>query len=253
MDKIEITFVVNLHREGRLSIPSLESAQAAVAFANDVGVSAELLIVSDNPDSTTLSVAERFAGCARLELASVKDLGAARNFSVCNASGRYVAFMDGDDLCCRNWLVAAHAEAESYSGDCVVHPKFNLFFGRNYPRYFWIHPDMRKDKLNLSRLVVENLWTSSVFAKKTVFTRYPYIRNNIKDGLGYEDWVFNVETAFSGVQHIVAPDTILFIRRNKEASLLVASGSNAAMPDFGRAFERSPDLLKNIRCHLGGL
>lgn len=247
MNKIVISFVVNLHREGRLCLSSLETAASAVDFANKSGVPSELLVVLDNPDSETLHTAERFKDIARIELTNVKDLGAARNYAIDNIDSRYVAFMDGDDLCCRNWILAAYLEAEKFSNDCIVHPKFNLFFGRNYPRYFWVHPDMREEDIDLSRLIVENLWTSSVFAKKAIFCKYPYIKNNIKNGLGYEDWVFNLETAIAGVKHIVSTDTILFIRRNKEASLLMSSNSNSALPDFARLFKKYPASLKYIK------
>ncbi|QDI82176.1 glycosyltransferase family 2 protein [Methylorubrum populi] len=250
MDGIEVSFVVNLHREGRLCIASLTSAVNAVQFASRSGIPAELLIVLDNPDDATLSIAERFSRHARLLLINVKDLGEARNHGVSCSRGQYVAFMDGDDLCCRNWLVAAYNETGLFSRSCIVHPQFNLFFGRNYSRYFWVHPDMRKDDIRLSRLLVENLWTSSVFSEKKIFVRVPYIRNDIKNGLGYEDWVFNVETSTSGINHITAPDTILFIRRNKEASLLVESGANAVIPAFNKLFDKSQTSFRNINARL---
>ncbi|PXW50421.1 glycosyl transferase family 2 [Methylobacterium sp. B4] len=246
MRPLEVSFIVNLHREGRLCLPSIETALTAVQAANQAGVAAELVLILDNPDSITISAAKRFETNARIELTNVRDLGAARNHGVGCALGRYIAFLDGDDLCCRNWLVAAYREAKQFSNPCIVHPKFNLFFGRDYSRYFWMHPDVRKDCIKLSRLLVENLWTSSVFAEKDTFIHFPYVRNDLKNGVGYEDWAFNVETAIAGVKHIVAQDTILFIRRNKESSLLVASAAHAVMPDFGRVFARYPSFMDRI-------
>lgn len=250
MRPLEISFIVNLHREGRLCLPSIETALSAVQFANQIGLTAELVLILDNPDAITISAAKRFEIDARIVFIDVRDLGAARNYGVGCALGRYIAFMDGDDLCCCNWLAAAHHEAKQFSKPCIIHPKFNLFFGRNYSRYFWMHPDVRKDGIKLSRLLVENLWTSSVFSKKDTFIRFPYVRNDLKNGVGYEDWTFNVETAIAGVSHIVAQDTILFIRRNKEFSLLVASAHNAVMPDFGRIFAEYPSFVDKINTFL---
>ncbi|MBX9933756.1 MAG: glycosyltransferase family 2 protein [Methylobacterium sp.] len=235
---IDISFIVNLHAEGRICLPTLDTALTAVKYANKHGVVSELILVLDNPDNGTLRLVKNLDFKCRIEITDVRDLGLARNFGVEAAGGKYIAFLDGDDLCCDDWLLKAYEEAVNHDTDCIVHPKFNLFFGRDYDQYFWVHPDCRYDGVKLSRLLVENLWTSSVFAERKIFEKIPYWRNDLKNGIGYEDWVFNIETAVSNVRHIVAPDTIIFIRRNKTSSLLDNSNSVGVVPDILRIFSK---------------
>ncbi|GEO98926.1 glycosyltransferase family A protein [Methylobacterium haplocladii] len=227
---VDVSLIVNLHREGELCLPSIESARSAIETARGAGLTCELVLMLDSCDAPTREAAERTNHGARLAFTDCGDLGDARNHAVAVAAGHFVAFLDGDDLCCRNWLVRALAECRSYLSLSIVHPQMNLFFGRRYKNYFWLHPDMRHDDVMMSRLLVENLWTSSVLAPIDIFREIPYTRNDISSGFGYEDWTWNISTAARGITHIVAPDTIHFIRRKHRYSLMAASNEAHVIP-----------------------
>ena len=211
------------------------------------GARCELILLLDSSDAETISAAQMYSSTAKVEHFKVGDLGKARNFGVCRAAGRYCAFLDGDDLFGESWLWKAFSEAESDSSrDLIVHPKTNMFFGRGYNPYYWSHPDMRVDRFAISRLLVENLWTSLCFAKRTVFLKTPYLENRISDGFGYEDWSWNVRTIAGGFLHVVASDSIHFIRRKPFGSLLKNSAQERVIPDFLDAGLRKLLLEKSL-------
>lgn len=245
--KVDISVCINLHGEGRLCRPTIESALSSIKYAECRGARCELLLLLDNPDLETIDSALIYSSVARIEQFKVGDLGEARNLGVQRAAGRYCAFLDGDDLFGESWLWGAISEAKSdTSRDLIIHPKTNLFFGRGYNPYYWSHPDMRVDKISISRLVVENLWTSLCFTKRTAFLKMPYLKNRISDGFGYEDWSWNVRTITDGFLHVVAPDTIHFIRRKPHGSLLQNSAQKRVIPDLLDADLRNL-LLKKLR------
>ena len=238
MQDASVTFIVNLHKEGALCRPTLDSSISAVKYGREQGLHVDYVVVMDRPSSETY---EAVASCDQdfdARVIDVGDLSEARNYGVGLAKTKYVAFIDGDDLCCLHWLVSAVAEAELIKSRVVVRPQFNLFFGRNFDNYYWVHPDMRCDRVSLSRLLVENLWTSSILANKDILLDHPYRRNRLVFGYGYEDWVFNIETCLSGICHVSAADTVLFIRRNKAASLMKESGDLNVLPDIDHLVDK---------------
>ncbi|WP_132252402.1 glycosyltransferase family 2 protein [Methylobacterium segetis] len=245
---MDVSLVVNIHREGELCVPSLQSAAIAVSHAHNAGLSAELILVLDRPDPLTEQVVATNAVGARIESINAGDLGSARNHGIRSATGNYISFLDGDDLCCRNWLVSAMAEARSAVELHIVHPRFNLFFGRSFSHHFWVLPDMRTDEICTTRLLSENIWTSSLLASADIFRRFSYCPNRINEGFGYEDWVWNLETVMAGFMHVTAPSTIHYIRRNKRDSLMDMSNHRSVLPDFSRfsgAFKATGMLSKD--------
>lgn len=229
---IDVTLVVNLHEEGEIASPTLESARETLDHARAHGISCEMVLVLDRADAETRAVAERYAGDIRLHHVTVGDLGTARNCGAAVAAGRYVAFLDGDDLCGKTWITSALREADREERPVIVHPSMNMFFGRGFARYFWTHPDMRVENIPQDRILVENLWTSTVLMRSDTARRYPYPENHLSDGFGYEDWVWNFRTIDAGIPHITAPHTIAFIRRKKTKSLMVAMNEIQALPNL---------------------
>ena len=216
MAKPEVAAVVNLHREGESAVPSLVSAWRAVDQAQWAGIEAELMVVIDDPDEATVTVANRWSErwAARIVPIHVQDLGAARNAAVRAAQAEWIAFLDGDDLWGESWLATAFRRATSAPSDDRVevwHPEVNVMFGA--AQSLLHHIESTHSGFSAARLRLFNAWTALSFARRSTYVATPYPRNRLRDGFGYEDWSWNLEVLRRGGTHRVAPGTVHAIRR----------------------------------------
>src|SRR5271166_3909422 len=153
----EITAILNVHREGILAHSSLLSIADARQTAEASGIGVEVLAIADCSDRSTLDTLALTAGVQVLET-RVDDLGLARNLGVAAAKGRYIAFLDGDDLWGRCWLRAAYERATTESRPVVWHPEACLYFGSKHEPSWLIHPDMEAIEGDWVTLGIRNQW-----------------------------------------------------------------------------------------------
>jgi glycosyltransferase involved in cell wall biosynthesis len=234
----EITAVLNVHGEGILAHASLLSMLAAKRVAEADGISVEVVVAADCPDAKTrdyLPTARRL-GARILEL-DADDLGLARNAAVAASSGRFVAFLDGDDLWSGRWLAAAHAAAMRDGAGVVWHPEASLFFGPTDAPYWRVHPAMDDAAGDWVSLGLRNHWTSLCFAPREILESVPYRPTNLKAGLGFEDWSWNAETIARGFVHRPVPGTAHLVRM-RAASLVLRTRAASALMTPSTLFRR---------------
>ena len=174
----DVSVIVNLHREGRICEATFESVLAAARLAKDHGISLEIISIIDNGDADTLDAVGRYDKFIKIHECRLGDLSQARNFGVSVSSGRFVTFIDGDDLWGTEWLVRCLDTISKYSNEkVIIHPQLNLYFGKNTKSNFWVHADMIADKTDLVDIFISNRWTALCFAGREVFENFPYVRN----------------------------------------------------------------------------
>ena len=228
---VDVSVIVNLHREGRIALAALRSAAEAIAAAPDLAC--EIVAVIDRGDAPTERALRRFDGEVRAEACDFGDPACARNFGVERAKGAFVAFLDGDDLMGASWLREAARALRAREGrDVVAHPRLNYVFGRDCEPIIWKHPDMETDALDLALLRAGNFWTSASFAPAELHRRFPFRANALEAGLGHEDWAFNLATVEAGVTHIAPEDTVHFIRRKESGGRLAQAVTSRILPNF---------------------
>jgi glycosyltransferase involved in cell wall biosynthesis len=233
----DITAVLNVHREGLLAHSSLQSMVQAREAAVAAGISVEILIAADCPDAATrsyLSIAPE-VGAGVLEL-RVDDLGMARNAAVEAGGGRFFAFLDGDDLWCRDWLIKAYRCALSAMEPAIWHPEANLYFGPGGEPCWMMHHDIDTALGDWVLLGLRNHWTSLSFAPREVYERVPYRESDLNAGFGYEDWCWNAETVAHGYRHLTVLGAVHLIR--------MQAGSLARQANAVRALATPSSLLR---------
>lgn len=224
-DRHDVTIIVNGHREGLLAGPSISSMLEARAEAIRTGLSTEVVAVLDRSDDVTCEVF-RQAGIEDLKIITTDygDPGLARNRGAQEASGRYVTFLDADDLWGFNWISAAFRFADEHDQPIIAHSEVNVVFGE--VNNIWVHADSASEGFDPTYLMVGNYWDAMSLTERRIMLEYPFVANNLKAGYGHEDWDFNNRTLLAGIQHRPVPNTVHFKRRRANSQMARCSQSD---------------------------
>jgi glycosyltransferase involved in cell wall biosynthesis len=231
----DISIVLTAHREGMLAHPTLRSALKARACAEANGLKVELIVTLDDSDSKTQEYFNEVATELKSDgliilVVQTRNLSAARNNAIKKAAGRFIALLDGDDLWCAEWLVAAYRAAQADTRRIAWHPQYTIGFGEC--EEVLITADMEDPRFRLLDLCLHNYWTALAFAERAIFLETPYRLSNFElTRFGYEDWTWNCDTILHGVLHKIVPETSHFVRRKSGAeSLLRRSDAINCLP-----------------------
>ena len=248
----DITLTLVCHREGPLAAPALASMRDMVDAALAAGLTIETRAILDCADAPTRhSVAACGAWLDSVEEISEQDAGLARNAGVAAAAGEFLAFLDGDDLWGEDWLRLAHAAATNPGApaEAIWHPAFLYYFAESdFDRhsstqapdpaaqsFFMVHQSSEDPAFQRDALLLNNVWSANVFAKRTVYRRVPYVATDWRRGIGFEDWSWNLKTLSSGIAHLIVPDTVHLIRA-RPASLGQQSLVEGLLPVLPETF-----------------
>jgi len=236
-NKVDISAIMTAHWEGVLAGLSLKSMIDAVEHVRHASINVEVIVVLDRPDGVT----KQFVESVGLEDLAVfytdfGDQGKVRNYAIEKSCGKYVAFLDGDDLWSFNWLSSALESMHKYSDEAIVHPEFNWFFDKSSGVLEKV--DMSDVFFDDEYLRVMNYWDALCFAPKHIHEIFPYSARDIAGGFAYEDWHWNCLTLANGYRHVIAPDTIHFKRRRAGSQTIEAS-TRRALPGMNSLFDYS--------------
>ncbi len=226
----DVTVLVTVHHETLVCGPTMDSADLAVAAAREAGHTVQTVVALDNPSDATSAYFDRpdFDGWDRWVLHE-GDPGRVRNAVVPRADGRFIAFLDADDLFSENWLadgVTLLKAAEEAGERVIAHPEVNLIFDGGTQ----LNHNVAQDSPLFSPyyLYVRNCYDTLCLAPKDAHLAVPYGGRDIANGISREDWQFAVETMARGWRHVVVPDTVIFKRR-RDSSMMVESAGRGAL------------------------
>jgi len=226
---LDITVIMTGHREGLLADASCGSVELAKAAAEKAGITVEVLVVLDRADAVTTEFFHyRVPVGWRLVPVNFGDLGHSRNEGVRLATGRWIAFLDADDVFSVNWLLSAFMAAENDNRLIAWHTDMDILFGKrvlavkNY--------DMDRNKFDIERLIGINMWSALCFSSRNLLLSCPYQETRHARQIGYEDWAWNQDVLDRGAIHKTVPHTCHFIRLKETGSLNLETGAARCIP-----------------------
>lgn len=224
MTGTDLSLVVTAHDETLVCGPTMKAADIAVEAARDAGYTVQTIIALDDAteDTTDYFHQAEFDHWERW-IMTEGDLGRVRNALLPRTLGRFIAFLDADDIFSANWLsdgLDRLTLGANRGEQVIVHPEVNMVFDGG--KYLWQNIDQDSPLFTPHFLYVRNCYDSLCLAPREAHLTVPYVERDIPNGLSYQDWQFAVETMARGWRHVVVPDTIIFKRR-RDFSLVVES------------------------------
>ena len=227
---VDLTVVVTAHDETVVSGPTMTSADVAVEAARAAGWSVQPVIALDAATEATAAYFHQpaFDHWERWDYQE-GDLGRVRNALVPRTSGRFIAFLDADDLFSANWLaegVALLDEAQRRGERAIAHPELNVVF--DGARAVLVNVPQDSPLFTPHSLYFRHCYDSLCLAPREAHLEVPYVSRDVPNGLSYQDFQFTVETMDAGWKHVVARDTIIFKRR-RDQSLVTESNARRSI------------------------
>ena len=211
-----LSIIVTAHHEGLIAHKTMRSIERAVSLLRDSDISYEIIISIDRGDEETIRY---FSNYTALPIAIHQwdhgDLAQSRNSAITKAHGRFIAFIDADDLMSANWLRDGVQFLTTHSyGKYVAHSAYTIEFeGASAIVEKVGHTNKDRDTL-LS--VLSGRWNSVIIAPSTLLRQFPYAPNS--PGYGYEDWFMSCQFIQHGVKNVLIPETAIFVRRKATGS-----------------------------------
>ncbi len=212
---IDLTVAVTAHDETLIAGPSMHSAEEAISAVEAEGYRVERIIGIDvATDECRAFFSQQMYSDWRIVECDFADPFKTRNAIVEMASGRWISFLDADDLFSKNWLITAARrlkEAETAGEKIIVHPELNWLFEN--AEVVFVKPPQRDDLFTPYYLYFQNYYDMLCMAPRSAALEIPYGYRDLTNGFGYQDWQWNIETMAAGWIHEVVKDTVIFKRR----------------------------------------
>ena len=239
MRNIDVSLVLNMHREALYLRPALRSLEACASEAKNAGINVELIAVFDRPDQETLAVFHQTSLKAFKQIKTttidVGSAGLARNAGIDLAEGEFVMISDGDDLMSKNSIVELVKTARSSPhSKVVVCIDYLVAFGEQYHVARYVGSQL----LTAADFAYQHPYVSRIFIRRSAFNllRYRDLKL-IAGGFAYEDWDFNARLFAAGFEFLIAPNTILFYRQRGNSLLKQANAISAKLIPHSLLFE----------------
>jgi hypothetical protein len=226
----DLMVVVTAHDETAVCGPTMRAADLAVETARARGLSVQTVICLDAPTEATSTYFHQphFDHWER-RVMQERELGRVRNALVPDCDGRYIAFLDADDLFSENWLaeaVAALDAAAERGESAIAHPELNVIFDGS--KSVLLNVDQSSPLFTPHYLYFRHYYDSLCMAPREAHLESPYVTRDVPNGLSYQDFQFTIETMAAGWRHVVVKDTIIFKRR-RDVSLVTESNTRKSV------------------------
>lgn len=233
---IDLTVVLNAHNEDAYITRTLISMEEAAVFAQNLGISLELVLVLDRPTAAIREIAARAspAGFQQKQVVEVDNgsLGLSRNDGAAVAQGEWLFLQDADDLISFNALAGLFFSAQRH-GPRSIHICDTLIA-------FGVDPHMAKylgsELITPISFVDSHPFVSRICCHRNLLKEQPFVDLRLTTGYAYEDWFFNAEALAKGYSIHSAPNTVFFYRQRADGLLRRANAISARQIPPSRLF-----------------
>lgn len=208
MGKVEVSVVIPYYR-GKKYIK-----RAVYSVLNQSFKNIEVILINDgSPDQNDFTCENLASSDARIRYYKKRNegIGATRNFGIKQAIGKYLAFLDQDDIWCNGFLDTDMFRQIENGGDVVAFSHYctnsNFMYGRKVC--------MKPKTIGGGYDAATSCWShhSSMF-----FRREFLIRQNIKYALARHEDVIFLQRAWYLADKITFIDKTMFCYRNNPSS-----------------------------------
>lgn len=211
---LSISILITAHNESDLLRKSVMSVFHNVDFVRDrYAHNIEVYLNLDSPDIETKNVALSLNSkypALNLSYSDYSDVSIVRNLFASQFEDSFLFFLDGDDYWDYDWIYR-FLKLKIKSKSAIFHPNFTLFY--NDKDFQILRSKLHwSKKLTLSRMMIENIFSSSFICHSGIFKNYTFKTGstNSQNKYAYEDWSFFRDTMANGVPHKLISNTTHF-------------------------------------------
>ena len=246
MSGIDVSIILNVHREQDLLYPTLRSLLDTVEHAHLHNIKSELVIVADHADEGTLTLLRTYDyfgfDAVKIENIRVRSLGLARNYGIQAAVGDYIVTADADDLVSRNFIHELYKKhQDSKDKNIISFPEYYHSFGDGS----YVCRLYSLDQVGIYRMAGEHPYVSRFMARRQDLLKTSYRDCSSHSVYAYEDYDINLRLICAGFDLVVAEDTIVFYRQ-RLGSIMASLGRDQKRMAFNSNFFDENEFLNLV-------
>ena len=220
---IDLSVILNAHDEDIYLTRTLLSMDEAAVFAQDLGISLELVLVLDRPSAAVREIAYHASpsGFKQTRVIEVNNgsLGLSRNDGAAIAQGEWLFLQDADDLISYNALAELFFSAQRHGRHSIHVCETLIAFGMD----FYVVRYLGSQAVSPISFVDAHPFVSRILCHRDLLEEQPFADLRLTADHAYEDWFFNAEAVARGYIIHIVPDTIFFYRQRSNSLLRQAN------------------------------
>ncbi|SNT63969.1 Glycosyltransferase involved in cell wall bisynthesis [Tardiphaga sp. OK246] len=237
LERLDVSFVVNIHAGHRYLWRTMQSLEAAAIYARSERLRIELLFVLDRSPLPTKSWIRAYRtdlfDRVRIEEVDNGSLGLSRQAGLLLAGAEYIQFCDEDDLISSNVTLVSYRVAQAAGPRSLVIPEFLFAFGAQaYLAHY-----ASSDHVPKLSIIAQHPFVSRLFVHHSIVETLAYDDVPLGSGYAYEDWHFNSIALARGFTFEIAPATVIYYRQRAKSLLQNMNASSVGLPPPSPLYE----------------